>query len=195
MKLKKPLYGLDDTSRKFWLCVKEVFLCELGLHTIHGDEAFYFSNVDGVLHGAILTHVDDFDIAGTSDFIKKVIDHVGRELTVSKIEENCFRFTGHQIKVVDNGIKVSMEDYTNSLQDIKNIRKVEDCNEPLTKLEMKECRKITSKIAWLANSTRPDLSFTALWMSKNNNKATISDLRDLNRVLKKVRERESRIKY
>ena len=57
--LMKPLYGLDDASRKFWLHVKEVFLCELGLHTIHGDEAFYFSNVDGVLHGAIITHVDD----------------------------------------------------------------------------------------------------------------------------------------
>ena len=46
-RLKKPLYGLDDTSRKLWLCVKEIYLCELGLFTFHGDEAFYFSNVDG----------------------------------------------------------------------------------------------------------------------------------------------------
>ena len=73
-----------------------------------------------------------------------------------------------------------MEDYTNSLEDIKEIRKVEDRNEPLTKLEMKEYRKMTGKIAWLANSTRPDLSFTALRMSKNNKEATISDLRDVN---------------
>ena len=124
--LKKPLYGLDDASRKFWLCVKEVFLCELGLCTIHGDEAFYFSNVDGVLHGAILTHVDDFNIAGTPDFIKRVIDHVGRELMFSKIEENCFRFTGLDIKVMNDGIEVLMEDYTNGLQDVKNIRKVEN---------------------------------------------------------------------
>ena len=161
-KLRKPLYGLDDALRKFWLCVKEVFLCELGLQTIHGDEAFYYSNVEGSLQGAILTHVDDFYIAGTPDFVKRVIDHIGRELTVSKIEEDCFRFTGLDIKKVDNGIKVSMEDYTNSLEDIKEIRKVEDRNEPLTKLEMKEYRKMTGKIAWLAYSTRPDLSFTAL---------------------------------
>ena len=39
--LRKPLCSLDGASRKFWLCVKEVFLCELGLQTIHGDEAFY----------------------------------------------------------------------------------------------------------------------------------------------------------
>ena len=104
---------------------------------------------------------------------------VGRELTVSKIEEDNFRFTGLDVKVVDDGIKILMEDYTKSLQDIKNIRKVENCDEPLTKLEMKEYQKITGKIAWLANSTRPDLSFTALQMSKKNKEATISDLRDV----------------
>ena len=48
-KLRKRLYGLDDAARKFWLCVKDVFLCELGLKTIHGVEAFYNSNVEGSL--------------------------------------------------------------------------------------------------------------------------------------------------
>ena len=101
-------------------------------------------------------------------------------MTVSKIEEDCFRFTGLDIKKVDDGIEVLMKDYADSLEDIKEIRKVEDRNEPLTKLEMKEYRKMTGKIAWLANSTRPDLSFTALRMSKNSKEATISDLRDVN---------------
>ena len=82
-----------------------------------------------------------------------------------------------------------------SLKDIREIRKVEDRNEPLTKLEMKEYWKMTGKIAWLANSTRPDLSFIALKMSKNSKEATISDLRDVNRILTKVREQESKVKY
>ena len=97
-RLEKPLYGLEHASRKFWLCVKEVCLCDLGLHTIHG-------NVDGILYGAILTHVDDFNIAGTPDFIRKVIDHVGRELTVSKIEENSFISTGLDIKIMDDRLR------------------------------------------------------------------------------------------
>ena len=71
-----------------------------------------------------------------------------------------------------------MEDYSDSLQDIRNIRKVQDCYEPLTNLEMKKYRKMTGKIAWLANSKRSNLSFIALQMSKNNKEATISDLRD-----------------
>ena len=39
-KLKKPLYGLNDASRKFWLKVREVF-DECGLKILNGDEAFY----------------------------------------------------------------------------------------------------------------------------------------------------------
>ena len=70
-RLKKPLYGLDDASRKFWLRVKDVFK-EEGLKTIKGDEAFYFKH-DGVrLVGMVLTHVDDFTLAGSKSFIEEV---------------------------------------------------------------------------------------------------------------------------
>ena len=37
-KLKKPLYGLNDASRKFWLRVKELFAA-LGLQRLEGGEA------------------------------------------------------------------------------------------------------------------------------------------------------------
>merc|ERR1712115_524855 len=42
-RLKKPLYGLDDASRKFWLRVKEV-LKKMGLKVL-GDEAFYYLHI------------------------------------------------------------------------------------------------------------------------------------------------------
>ena len=64
---------------------KEVFLSKLGLCTIDGDEAFYFLNNDGNLLGAILTHVDDFNVARTDEFIENAINIVEHELTVSKI--------------------------------------------------------------------------------------------------------------
>ena len=48
-KLKKPLYGLNDASRKFWLNVKEVFR-KMGLKKLDGDEALYFKkNKEGDL--------------------------------------------------------------------------------------------------------------------------------------------------
>ena len=54
---------------------------------------------------------------------------------------------------------------------------------------------MTGKIAWLANSTRLDLCYQALQMSKKNQGATISDLRDVNNILKHVHIKESKIKY
>ena len=54
-------------------------MSELGLQTIDGDEAFYFLNVDGQLQGAVITHIDDFNLVGTVKFVKKVISHVERE--------------------------------------------------------------------------------------------------------------------
>ena len=85
--------------------------------------------------------------------------------------------------------------YSDSLKDITEIRKTDDRAEPLTKLEMQLYRKMTGKIAWLANSTRPDLCNLALQMSKKTQGATITDFRDINYILKRVREKTSRIKY
>ena len=56
-------------------------------------------------------------------------------------------------------------------------------------------QKITGKKSLLANSTRLDLWYLAMQMSKKNQGATIANLRDVNCILKKVRERESRVKY
>ena len=148
-------------------------------------------NLDGNLHGTIITHVDNFNLAGTDEFVEKVISVVEKELMVSKVEKDVFRFIGLDMKVVTDGIKILMEDYSQSLKDITDIRKVDDRYEELSKLEMKLYRKMTSKIAWLANSTRPDLCYLAMQMSKKNKGAMIANLRDVNRVLKKVRERES----
>ena len=58
-RLKKPLYGLDDTSHKFWLRVKEV-LKTIGHKEMDGDEAFYYLHRNGELIGRVITHVDDF---------------------------------------------------------------------------------------------------------------------------------------
>ena len=38
-KFKKPLYGLNDASRKFWLRVKKIFK-EIGLRKLDGDEEY-----------------------------------------------------------------------------------------------------------------------------------------------------------
>ena len=142
----------------------------------------------------MISHVDDFTLAGTEDFVNEVINAVSEELTLSKIEKDNFRYTGIDIKTVDDGIEIEMQDYFNSLDKVREIRKA-DKEDPLTKAELKVYRKMTGKLSWLANSTRPDLSYTALAMSKKNNTAQIKDLRDITRVVEKAKERFCKIKF
>ena len=44
-RLKKPLYDLNDASRKVWLRLKELF-AELGLQRLKGDQAVYYKKMD-----------------------------------------------------------------------------------------------------------------------------------------------------
>ena len=62
----------------------------MGLKIMDGDEAFYFWHEDGNLNGAVLTHVDNFNLAGHDDFMEKVLEQVKREITVSKVEKENF---------------------------------------------------------------------------------------------------------
>ena len=126
--------------------------------------------------------------------MEEILKVVEKELTISKVEEDSFRYTGLDVNVVSDGIEISMEAYAKSLQNIVEIRQVEDRNTVLNKEEMKVYCKYTGKIAWLANSTRPDLCYQALKMSKNNKEATISDLRDINRILRQVHSKENKIR-
>ena len=88
-KLLKPLYGLDDASRRFWLRIKEIFI-KMGMKIMEGDEAFYYLHDGTELQGTVLTHVDDFTIAGKYEFVKRVVETVEKELTISKVEYGNF---------------------------------------------------------------------------------------------------------
>ena len=50
----------------------------MGMKVMEGAEAFYYLHNEGFFQGDIITKVDDFTLAGTSSFIKEVLEKVGR---------------------------------------------------------------------------------------------------------------------
>ena len=76
---------------------------------------FYYLHEDGVLKGAVQTHVNDFSLAGTSNFIEKIIQGVSRRLKINKVERGRFRYTGIVVMRQEKSIVLSMEDYVRSL--------------------------------------------------------------------------------
>ena len=113
-KLQKPLYGLTDAGRRFWLRVKAI-LEENGYKRVTGDEAYYYKQEDGKLIGQLLLHVDDFMMAGDEKFVNETTKMFEKTLTVSKIEDDKFRFCGVNVSLKDGKILVEMEDYADSL--------------------------------------------------------------------------------
>ena len=65
----------------------------------------------------------------------------------------------------------------------------------LTKDELKVLRKYIGKLNWLTANTRPDKAIYALDLAKKQKRATLKDIRDVNRVFKKVKEKESKIVF
>ena len=111
-------------------------------------------------------------------------------LKVSKVEHGSFRFTGVDIRQEKQRIIVSMDAYAESMNPIADFRKGDNC-EVLNDVELKVYRKYTGKLLWLAENCRPDLSFMANQLSKKSHNAMLSDLKYVNKVLKKVRGRNN----
>ena len=53
-------------------------------------------------------------------------------------------------------------------------------------------RKYIGKLNWLVANTRPDIAVSVLELAKNQKKVTLKDLRNVNRILKKVGEKENK---
>ena len=118
-KIKNPLYGLNDASRKFCLKEREVF-DECQLRILDGDEAFYFRhNENGNLEGMVSSHVDDFILAGTEKFLEEITRKIAQRLEISNLEGNEFRSTGMDVKKDGDVIVVSMEDFAKCLEKIE----------------------------------------------------------------------------
>ena len=155
-KLKKTLYGLNDASRKFWLKVKAVF-ADFGLRKLDGDEALYYKHgKNGDLEGMVSTHIDDFNVAGSVEFVAVITEEIRKALDISKVEGSAFRFTGINVRKVGDQIELSMNDYAASLEDVE-IRE-DKSDDKLTREEMRVLRKYVCKLSWLATNTRPDLA-------------------------------------
>ena len=85
--MRKPIYGLEDAGRKFWLKVDKIFKGK-GMKTLHGDNAFFYLHDGKSLLGMILCHVDDFSISGKKEFVGMINDLLMENFTISKMESS-----------------------------------------------------------------------------------------------------------
>ena len=95
----------------------------------------------------VSTCVDDFDLLGTKSYIERVTKKVSAILDVSKVEDDKFRYTGIDIKKVENGIEISMDEHAESFEE--NTIREGKSDEELTRDELKLLWKYVGKLNWL----------------------------------------------
>ena len=70
-----------------------------------------------------MTHMDDFTLVRTEEFVEKILVSVLGQMTVSKVERDKLRSTGFDVEALTNNIEISMQECINSLENVEDIRK------------------------------------------------------------------------
>ena len=152
-------------------------------------------NKDGDIFGMTILHVDDFLVAGNSQFMKMMSSTLKKRFPFGKTEFDKFKFTGLNIEQTEEGIYVDQIDYIENIQPISSYRMDVQEDEELNKSEFKSYRGLTGQLNWAAENTRPDLAFDVRFLATRNKDAKISDIKNANKIRKRAQSENVRIKY
>ena len=188
-KMIKGSYGLVDASRGFYLELDEV-LIELQCKPSVLDPAIYlYYNQQGELCGMLLTHVDDMLYGcGNDEFQRKVMDPLKRRFKFGREEESEFKYVGVHVQQTGDCIITDQDQYVEEL-DVPQLNEI-TLNDDDTVLDdegQSDFRATVGKIGWIANTSRPDVSYDNLVLSTKLGEATLSDMKQAIKIVKKLK--------
>ena len=185
-KLEKPVYGLVDSARN-WYKSLATFLLSIGCQRSSWDKAMFYYKINNKLCGIMLIHVDDFIIAGNTQFKKDILKRVLEKYDISKHSSMMFKFIGMTISQTKEAIKLEQYEYANSIQPVKiNPSQNLDKDRQLNEEEVTQYRSLLGKLQWLANISRPDIKFDVFQSSRVGNVKTVGNLMQLNKIVTKL---------
>ena len=196
-KMVKRAYGFVDASRGFYLELKKV-LEELGCKmSLHDPALFMYFGEYSVLQGLLLTHVDDLiHGAGTGEFNDHVLMPLKERFTFGNEEEDEFKYVGMHVKQVGSTIVTDQNFYVENLE-IPYMESLNgaDLDNLLDEDGQAEFRSAVGRIGWVANSSRPDLSYNNLILSMKVGNACVRDMKLAIKTIKRMKCENTVIKF
>ena len=192
-KLKHCLYGLNDAARQFYLSVSECLL-EAGCTKSKLDPALFIFSENGVLHGLVACHVDDFSHAGTELFNRMIIEGaICRRFIIASKERRVFKYIGFNIHQNNDGsMTLDQSDYVNDLEVVSvSSERKQHSEVDLSPEERTELRSIVGRMNWAVQGTRPDLAFDLTDLSTKFRSGKVSDLVKATKCIKKLKYDQS----
>ena len=195
-KLKKPMYGLEDASYRWYVTIKNKLL-DLGCKQVLGDPAtFYWKNEEGLLAGIITIHVDDILACGSDEFYAKVLNPLMATFNFGSTAEGKYRCLGWNVEHRDNCILVSQKDYIATKIDFCDVDTRNHSGlEKVTPEEATKVRGSIGRLRWLADQCRPDIGFSQLQISIDAHSPTYETVKQIQKMVKHVKTRQYDIKY
>ena len=197
-RLNKCIYGLKDASRQWYLTLRDEVVRNGGKVSMHEPGLFFTQNKEGSMTGLMPCHVDDLLWAGTNTFKKDVVKKIHEKFTVGSASSIAFEYIGIEMEQEEDtkSIIISQEAYTNSIQYIEiDDSRVSDKEARLTSDETTMLREAVGQLNWLSCVTRPDIAFNVSVLSSNIKNATVNDLIQANKVIKKVKTEKTFMRF
>ena len=193
-KLKKCLYGLNDAARNFYLSVKSC-LHQMGCKMSNLEPALFAYKTGEIIHGIILCHVDDFLHGGDERFHQDVIVPLEKEFQASRRASENFKYVGLNVSQNSDGIRVNQNHYLNSVEFEELPNRYTGPEVDLNPKEYTLFRSLVGSINWMANGTRPDISFAMINLSTKFNKAHTSHLKEAVKIVKLLKSEKFDITF
>nr|GBN20086.1 Retrovirus-related Pol polyprotein from transposon TNT 1-94 [Araneus ventricosus] len=178
-KLKRSIYGLPQSGRNWYMKIKSE-LEKSGLMQLASDNCVFIKS-DGQNMLLLCMHVDDLAIFCNNDEMYQ--DIVNSIKSVFEVHENkTSKFLGMEIVKHKIGISLSQSEYIESLLVKYNLNECKSVKTPIVKGEDKSFpptneliditmyQELIGELLYLANRTRPDISFVTCYLSQFNHK-------------------------
>ena len=192
--LRKCVYGLADAPRHFYLRLRDE-LINLKAIKSPADHGLFSWMKDAVLEGILVCHVDDMLWGGTECFIQEVIEPLRSVLSFSTENSVAFKYIGIEVhQHNDLSITVDQDNFTRSIPNVPIPNGVEK-HTPLNPDQQTLLRSKLGQLNWLANVSRPEISFDVCFLSGKQKDATIEDLISINKLITKVKNNRSFLLY
>ncbi|KAL5255720.1 hypothetical protein ACHWQZ_G011070 [Mnemiopsis leidyi] len=194
-KLSKPLYGLGDSARRWYVTLREHLQnsrCQISLL----DKSLFLYYEGNKLQGITVTHVDDLLHCGTTRFKNTVIRSIHNTFKISRNNTGMFTYLGWNVVQSKDSIFVDQRDYASAIKPIEiSVSRSREIESDLTELETTEYQQLLGKLLWLSSQSRPDLSFDTLEHSTYSKSPKMKHLKSLNKLMKKLDMGPGRICY
>ena len=194
-KLKRPLYGLKDAPREWYKRLTQE-IKRLGGKLSAYDKALYLWHCEETLVGIIISHVDDIMYGGTKVWIDRVIGGIEHAFKISRMDAGVFNYIGIDVCQRENDVIIDQTAYVNNITPI-SITKERKTNKdaPLTPLELSELRSVNGQLLWVTGMSRPDMSFLTCQVSNYGKNATVRNLIETNKAIRKLKSAKVCLKF